>query len=131
MHASVAYKPFGSQLLRLPNDTPVEIWRKQEAEGVQGWSPNPPAPLSDEIDADPAEEPASSAAVRDWEMRAEAGMMVTGKTERPFRVVILGAGFGGLETARALSRAPVEITLIDRHNYPAVSWSPSSGCGVI
>jgi NADH dehydrogenase len=36
---------------------------------------------------------------------------------RPFRIVILGAGFGGLETARALSRAPVEITLIDRHNH--------------
>ncbi|WP_236033442.1 NAD(P)/FAD-dependent oxidoreductase [Belnapia mucosa] len=33
------------------------------------------------------------------------------------RVVILGAGFGGLETARALSRTPVEVTLIDRHNY--------------
>ena len=36
---------------------------------------------------------------------------------RPFRVVILGAGFGGLEAARALSRAPVEITLVDRQNH--------------
>jgi NADH dehydrogenase len=36
--------------------------------------------------------------------------------ERP-RVVILGAGFGGLECAKALSRAEVEITLIDRQNY--------------
>ena len=36
--------------------------------------------------------------------------------QRP-RVVILGAGFGGLETTKRLSRAPVEITLIDRHNY--------------
>jgi NADH:ubiquinone reductase (H+-translocating) len=35
----------------------------------------------------------------------------------PLRVVILGAGFGGLETARALARAPVEVTLVDRHNY--------------
>ena len=33
------------------------------------------------------------------------------------RVVILGAGFGGLWAARALSRAPVTIDLIDRHNY--------------
>jgi NADH dehydrogenase len=33
------------------------------------------------------------------------------------RVVILGAGFGGLECARALARAPVAITLVDRHNH--------------
>jgi NADH dehydrogenase len=33
------------------------------------------------------------------------------------RVVILGAGFGGLEAARALARAPVEVTLVDRHNH--------------
>jgi NADH dehydrogenase len=36
--------------------------------------------------------------------------------QRP-RVVILGAGFGGLQAAYTLSRAPVEITLIDRQNY--------------
>jgi NADH dehydrogenase len=33
------------------------------------------------------------------------------------RVVILGAGFGGLEAARALARAPADITLVDRHNH--------------
>lgn len=33
------------------------------------------------------------------------------------RIVILGAGFGGLECARALARAPVEVTLVDRHNH--------------
>ena len=32
-------------------------------------------------------------------------------------VVILGAGFGGLETVKTLSRAPVEISVIDRQNY--------------
>ncbi len=33
------------------------------------------------------------------------------------KVVILGAGFGGLEATKTLRRAPVEITLIDRQNY--------------
>ena len=33
------------------------------------------------------------------------------------RVVIVGAGFGGLKAARALAKAPVRITIIDRRNY--------------
>src|SRR3954467_11394059 len=33
------------------------------------------------------------------------------------RVVIVGAGFGGLDAARALARAPVRVTVLDRHNY--------------
>ena len=33
------------------------------------------------------------------------------------RVVIIGGGFGGLEAAKALDGAPVEVTLIDRSNY--------------
>jgi NADH:ubiquinone reductase (H+-translocating) len=32
-------------------------------------------------------------------------------------VVIVGAGFGGLEAAEHLAHVPVEVTLIDRHNY--------------
>ncbi|MHC2435031.1 NAD(P)/FAD-dependent oxidoreductase [Bradyrhizobium sp. USDA 4451] len=36
---------------------------------------------------------------------------------KPHRVVIVGAGFGGLETAFGLAGAPVEITLIDRRNH--------------
>ena len=36
--------------------------------------------------------------------------------ERP-KVVIVGAGFGGIEAAKSLSRAPVDVTLIDRQNY--------------
>jgi len=32
------------------------------------------------------------------------------------RVVIVGAGFGGLRAARALRKAPVEVILFDRHN---------------
>lgn len=33
------------------------------------------------------------------------------------RVVIVGAGFGGLYAARALTDAPVEITVVDRFNH--------------
>jgi NADH dehydrogenase/putative oxidoreductase len=33
------------------------------------------------------------------------------------RVVIVGAGFGGLTCAAGLRTAPVRVTLIDRHNY--------------
>jgi NADH dehydrogenase len=33
------------------------------------------------------------------------------------RVVIVGAGFGGLEAARRLAGAPVDVLLIDRTNY--------------
>lgn len=32
-------------------------------------------------------------------------------------VVIVGAGFGGLAATRALSRAPVDVTLIDKRNH--------------
>ena len=33
------------------------------------------------------------------------------------RVVIVGGGFGGLSAAKALRRAPVDVTLIDRRNF--------------
>jgi NADH dehydrogenase len=36
--------------------------------------------------------------------------------DRP-HVVIVGAGFGGLESAKALRDAPVRVTLVDRNNY--------------
>ena len=32
-------------------------------------------------------------------------------------VVVLGAGFAGLELGKALRRAPVRVTVVDRHNY--------------
>src|SRR5262247_2253218 len=32
-------------------------------------------------------------------------------------VVVVGAGFGGLRAARGLRRAPVDVLLVDRHNY--------------
>jgi len=37
-------------------------------------------------------------------------------TDKP-RIVIVGAGFGGLNAARALAKAPVQITVIDRKNF--------------
>src|SRR5271156_741786 len=37
--------------------------------------------------------------------------------EKLHRVVIVGAGFGGLNAAQALASAPVSITVIDRRNY--------------
>src|SRR6266516_8234479 len=36
---------------------------------------------------------------------------------RPHRVVIVGAGFGGLEATFRLAGAPVQITLVDRRNH--------------
>jgi NADH dehydrogenase len=33
------------------------------------------------------------------------------------KVVIIGAGFGGIETAKALGRAAVELTVIDQQNH--------------
>ena len=38
------------------------------------------------------------------------------RTTRP-RVVIVGAGFGGLRAARALAGAPVDVLLLDKNNY--------------
>ncbi len=37
--------------------------------------------------------------------------------ERPARVVIVGAGFGGLETAKTLRRAPADVVVVDRQNH--------------
>ena len=57
----------------------------------------------------------SSAAFRTRVDDRETGAGAAG--DRPLRVVILGGGFGGLEAAKALARAPVEIVLIDRQNH--------------
>jgi len=39
------------------------------------------------------------------------------RSVNPHRVVIVGAGFGGLEAAHRLAGAPVQITLVDRRNH--------------
>ena len=41
---------------------------------------------------------------------------MTQYVNRP-RVVVIGAGFAGLNAAKALSRAPVDVTLVDRKNH--------------
>src|SRR5262245_21080587 len=33
------------------------------------------------------------------------------------RVVIVGGGFGGIEAAKALRRAPLDVTVVDRNNH--------------
>ena len=38
-------------------------------------------------------------------------------SDKRTRVVVVGAGFGGLESTRALAKLPVEVTLIDRRNH--------------
>ncbi len=43
-------------------------------------------------------------------------MSQSSDTTQP-RVVIVGAGFGGLQAARALGHAPVQVTVIDRRNH--------------
>jgi NADH dehydrogenase len=43
--------------------------------------------------------------------------MELAQTFRPARVVIVGAGFGGLTAAKALAKAPVEVVVVDRRNY--------------
>lgn len=43
-------------------------------------------------------------------------MNTTDQSKFPL-VVIVGGGFGGLEVARRLESAPVEILMLDRHNY--------------
>src|SRR5215212_3808545 len=35
----------------------------------------------------------------------------------PHRVVVVGGGFGGLQAAKHLASAPVELTLVDRRNF--------------
>src|SRR2546430_11278025 len=43
--------------------------------------------------------------------------MTRSSTTPQRRVVIVGAGFGGLSAAKALAQAPFDVTVVDRHNY--------------
>src|SRR3989441_2124536 len=44
-------------------------------------------------------------------------MTSIGTASRRPRVVIIGAGFGGLSAVKQLARAPFDVTVVDRHNY--------------
>src|SRR6185312_390716 len=43
-------------------------------------------------------------------------MNTTNTTQYP-RVVIVGGGFGGLQVAKALADKPVDVLMLDKHNY--------------
>jgi NADH:ubiquinone reductase (H+-translocating) len=48
---------------------------------------------------------------------SEITIMAPSNGEPRSRVVIIGAGFGGLSAAAALADSPFDVTLIDQHNY--------------
>ena len=50
-------------------------------------------------------------------MEANSADLRVGREAARPQVVILGAGFGGLNAAQALRNAPVDVTVIDRRNY--------------
>src|SRR5438034_8160562 len=51
-----------------------------------------------------------------WALDTEYPVWRLPMQKRP-HVVIVGGGFGGLYAARALRKAPVEVTLVDRRNF--------------
>jgi NADH:quinone reductase (non-electrogenic) len=52
-----------------------------------------------------------------WRGTERATPRGQGHAAGPAHIVIVGGGFGGLYTARALARHPVRITVLDRQNY--------------
>src|SRR5574340_963375 len=61
--------------------------------------------------------PGAEAARRPDRTRLSGALTVKTSNDILPHVVIIGAGFGGMETARRLRSAPVRVTLIDRLNY--------------
>ena len=52
----------------------------------------------------------------DQRSRLDEGTEMPGSRAR-HRVVIVGGGFGGLFATKSLAMGPVDVTLVDRHNY--------------
>ncbi len=52
-----------------------------------------------------------------WVDRASAIMNLPYPPQRRPRIVIIGAGFGGLSAAKRLSQAACDVTVVDQHNY--------------
>ena len=61
--------------------------------------------------------PKSAALTEEKSRPAKTGAMPQETSEALPRVVIVGAGFGGLQAARALRNVPVQLTVIDRSNH--------------
>ncbi len=61
--------------------------------------------------------PRATTATRPDAARRDAPAVPAPPPPRRPTVVIVGAGFGGLRAARRLRHAPVDVLLIDRHNY--------------
>jgi len=49
--------------------------------------------------------------------RAQEGALVSSRPQRRPHVIVVGAGFAGLNVVRGLRKSSVDVTLIDRHNY--------------
>jgi NADH dehydrogenase len=49
--------------------------------------------------------------------RTQRNVAPASETSGVHRVVVVGAGFGGLETVHRLGKAPVSITIVDRRNH--------------
>ncbi len=98
-------------------------------------NPTPPAPETSVIGSSGGSRPVSTSHTSLSESTSEATKEIeVGVKNLPAempRVVIVGAGFGGLRAAKALSNAPVQVTVIDRQNHhlfqPLLYWVATAG----
>src|SRR4051812_20759289 len=55
--------------------------------------------------------------LREIRTRSRSGNTTRTPSDSRPRVIIVGAGFGGLSAAKALAELPVSVTVVDGHNY--------------